>query len=103
MPGLLHVANPLGQQLQLVSEGGNGLLLCDLKIKPLVQEDYLRIKFWFEADWKTYRRDKKAASNNTSINSDYMESEDGRTVSDQRKAEIREVGASLWFEMVAKD
>jgi len=32
-----------------------------------------------------------------------MESEDGRTVSDQRKAEIREVGASLWFEMVAKD
>lgn len=102
MPGLLHVANPLGQQLPVVSEDRNHLLLRDHKRKALVQEDYPRIKFWFESDWKVYRRDKKAASNDTSITSDYMEDEDGCTVPDRRKGEIREVAASLWFEMVAK-
>lgn len=104
VPDLLHIANPLGQELLLASQGGGHLSVRNpnLKIQSLSQQDYPRIKFWYETDWKTYGKDKRAASDGTSITSDYMESNDGLTVSDRRKAEIREVAASLWFEMVDK-
>ncbi|KJA14045.1 hypothetical protein HYPSUDRAFT_209029 [Hypholoma sublateritium FD-334 SS-4] len=106
VPSLLTVANPLGQTIPLSTQGGGGGLGGlggnKYKVKSLCKDDYPQIKFWKDTDWKTYCREMLATSANQVIVSNYMETEDGHTVSDARAKEIREVAHALWFEIIYK-
>lgn len=106
VPSLLTVANPLGQIIPLSTQGGGdglgGLGGNKYKVKSLCKDDYPQIKFWNDKDWRAYCREMQATSANRIIVSNYMESEDGHTVSEARAKEIREVAHALWFEIIDK-
>jgi hypothetical protein len=104
-PSLLHVANPLGQDLPaqtpaLVQQSNTDvtMMAAASTMAPLSQADHPYVRFWMQSDWKTHRKTRSGFSNIDPISpSAYLEDNEGQPVDADRAAYIRNVAHKLWF------
>ncbi|KDR68830.1 hypothetical protein GALMADRAFT_145865 [Galerina marginata CBS 339.88] len=85
VPSLLHVANPLRQDLpthtpDLVQQSNTNAtrMVAAPTTAPLSQADHPSVRFWTQADWKTRLKNRSGFSNVDPVNhSAYLEDEEG--------------------------
>jgi hypothetical protein len=105
VPSLLHVANPLGQDLPaqtpaLVQQSNTDvtMMAAASTMAPLSQADHPYVRFWTQSDWKTHRKTRSGFSNIDPVSpSAYLEDNEGQPVDADRAAYIRNVAHKLWF------